>query len=236
MQFVLPIMVWIVAYLIGSIPTAFLMGRLKGVDIRQYGSGNVGATNAFRVLGKGWGVACLLFDILKGWFPTFVLTRLLLLIGSTLPLPDWPDAGWLWSIGLCAILGHMFSPFLRFRGGKGVATSLGVLLAIALGPVLIALLVGMVIIWLTGYVSLASMVGSALLPPLILAFNWRMASGWGEAELNGSVWISILVTLLLAAVIIWKHRSNLARLRAGTEKRIFDKFLQTNPSERGDNQ
>ena len=197
----------VVAFLIGSIPTALLLGRLRGVDIREHGSGNVGATNAMRVLGRGWGLACLLADILKGCLPALLpMAEFLGLAG--------PIDAWMWAFGLAAIAGHMFSPWLRFRGGKGVATSLGVMLAIAPIPMLVAFFVGALMIWLTGYVSLASMTGAALMPVLILA----------EALVRhpGVVpWTSIGVTLFLGALVIWKHRGNIQRLRDGTEQRLF---------------
>jgi acyl phosphate:glycerol-3-phosphate acyltransferase len=205
MRYLLPIAALAGAFLIGSIPTGYLMGRLKGVDIRRHGSGNIGATNAFRVLGKSWGMLCLALDILKGWLPVAVLFP-----GEFFAL-GWPLDGWQWAVGLAAIAGHMFSPFLRFRGGKGVATSLGVILAIAPAPTLVVLLIGILLIWLTGYVSVASMTGAVLLPVLILIFYWDYPP-----------WISICVTLGLGIAIIWKHRANIHRLRQGSETRLFN--------------
>lgn len=196
----------IIAFFIGSFPTAYVLGLARGIDIRNHGSGNPGATNAFRVLGKTWGIVCLILDILKGWLPVTVLagvggTR----SGGALEL-------WLWMLGFAAISGHMFSPFLRFRGGKGVATSLGVILAIAPKAMLAAFVAGVGVIWLTGYVSLASIVGAGLLPILILILQWPERP-----------WVSVLVTILLAGIIVFKHRGNIARLRAGTERRLFEK-------------
>jgi acyl phosphate:glycerol-3-phosphate acyltransferase len=200
-----PILALIASFMIGSIPTAYLMGRLKGVDIRQYGSGNVGATNAFRVLGKSWGIACLAFDILKGWLPVALLFP-----AAHFAFPGLSVEGWRWIVGLTAIAGHMFSPFLKFHGGKGVATSLGVVLAIAPLPMLIVFILGLLIIWRTGYVSVASITGSALLPFLILFLNWKERP-----------WISFVIMAVLGFMIIWKHRPNIERLRAGSEKRLF---------------
>ena len=196
----------LLAFFSGSIPTAYLMGRIRGIDIRRHGSGNVGATNAFRVLGKEWGIACLLFDMLKGWAPVFLLA-------SVRFAPAWPPLGWAWALGLAAILGHMFSPFVGFKGGKGVATSLGVLLAIHPLPMLAVLALGLAIIGATGYVSLASITGAILLPPL---FGFWTARGEGRVA-----WLSVAITALLGAVIVWRHRANIARLRAGTENRII---------------
>lgn len=201
----LPYLALLFSFLIGSIPTAYLMGRMRGIDIRQHGSRNVGATNAFRVLGKSWGITCLVLDMLKGLIPIAFLFRI-----HTFGFSGWSAEGWMWTLGLAAIAGHMFSPFLNFKGGKGVATSLGVVLAIAPLPMLIAFALGILIIWRTGYVSLASMTGASLLPILILIFQWRQHP-----------WISVVITVLLAVVIVWKHRANIQRLREGTEKRII---------------
>jgi len=204
-----PLVGLVIAFAIGSIPTAYWMGRWQGLDIRHYGSGNVGATNALRVLGVKWGIVCLGLDVLKGYLPTALA---LLLPGEVFAI-GWPPNSWPWAVGAAAIVGHMFSPFLKFCGGKGVATAIGVILAMAWLPILLALIVGTLIIWLTGYVSVASIAGAALLPFLILLFQFRQQP-----------WISILVTALLAVVIIWKHRANIDRLRNGTEPRVFDQI------------
>lgn len=197
----------LLAFFMGSIPTALIMGRLKGLDIRQHGSGNVGATNAFRVLGRTWGLACLAIDIFKGWLPAiFPLADMLALPGSI-------DT-WQWIFGLVAICGHMFSPWLKFRGGKGVATSLGVLLAIQLWPMLITLAVAALVIWLSGYISLASITGAALLPMVVFVRALIFFPG-------AMPWPSIVITVLLGAAVIWKHRGNLERLRNGTERPLF---------------
>lgn len=203
------------AYLIGAIPSAYLMGRLNGFDIRAYGSGNVGATNLMRVLGRKWGLACLAFDIAKGFLPVALLfpfewfaDLLARADAAGLWLQLWP-----WLIGVCAILGHMFSPFLKFRGGKGVATSLGVALAIIPWAVLSVLILALLLIWLSGYVSLGSVVGAAVLPFLVLAYN-----------INDGPWVKFGVALLLGLLIIFKHRANIRRLREGTEQRWTERI------------
>lgn len=201
-----------VAFLIGSFPTALMLGRLRGIDIRRHGSGNIGATNVFRVMGRGWGFLCLAIDVFKGWLPVWLTD----LTFKLFAIPWLTSDAWLWIAGLTAIAGHMFTPFLRFRGGKGVATSIGVFLAIAPLPLLICVVVGLLVIWLTGWVSLASIVCSAMLPPLIL-----LVSLFRQLPVP---WTSIGVTLMLAAVIAFKHRSNIRRLRDGTEPRLFDKL------------
>lgn len=197
----------VLAYVAGSIPTAYLMGRARGIDIRRHGSGNVGATNAFRVLGKKYGIACLVLDALKGYLPVAIL------VFDFFRPVGWPQGSWQWAVGLAAIVGHMTSPWVGFKGGKGVATSLGVMLAIAPLPMLIALAVALVAIWWTGYVSVGSLIGAGLLPILMLIQNLR--------RLDIADWVTFGVTVALAAVIVFKHRGNIARLRAGTENSIF---------------
>lgn len=211
MQILFSILLPILAFAIGSTPTAFLLGRAKGIDIRRHGSGNIGATNAMRVLGKPWGILCLLIDAFKGWLPTAMGAWIAQLFALR-----WPVDAWMWIAGIAAIAGHMFTPFLDFRGGKGVATSIGVMLAIAPLALLAALAAGVAIIWLTGYVSLASIVAASMMPPLILILD--IAKG------RSPEWTTVCVTALLAAAIAWKHRANIQRLRSGTESRIFDKF------------
>jgi glycerol-3-phosphate acyltransferase PlsY len=179
------------------------MGKAKGIDIRQHGSGNVGATNAFRVLGKSWGIACLVVDALKGALPVLAA----MVIGSLTMNELAP-----WLVGIAAVAGHMFSPFMGFRGGKGVATSLGVMLAIVPLPMLAVMIVGIALIWRSGFVSLGSVLGSALLPLAVLAIHWPQRP-----------WLPFAVTALMGAAVIWKHRANIARLRNGTEKKFFNK-------------
>ncbi|OPZ05812.1 MAG: Glycerol-3-phosphate acyltransferase [candidate division BRC1 bacterium ADurb.BinA292] len=204
MPIAFPLLGILTAYLIGSLPTAYLMGRVKGIDIRRAGSGNVGATNALRVLGKPWGFGCLLVDLLKGYLPAAFL------LPAAWFAPAWPDRLWPWVVGLAAVAGHTCSPWLGFKGGKGVATSLGMLLAVIPLAMLILLPIALGIIAATGYVSLAAIVSCVLLPLILIAIDFR-----------NPPWISVAVTSLLGLFIIWKHRSNIARLRAGTESRIF---------------
>lgn len=200
------------AFLSGSAPTALLMGKARGVDIRQHGSGNVGATNALRVLGKGWGISCLVIDAFKGWLPASLFA------GRLVESVNWAPGElghpeWTLVVGLMAVIGHMFSPWVGWKGGKGVATSLGAFLAVAPIPVLICLVLGIVLIAATGYVSLASITGAALLPILIFAFS----------PAGDRPWTVILVTAFVSAFVIWKHRENIQRLVQGKENRIFRK-------------
>lgn len=200
------------AFLSGSLPTALLMGKLKGVDIRKHGSGNVGATNALRVLGKGWGISCLVIDALKGWLPATLFA------GQLVASIDWAPGElghpeWTLVVGLMAVIGHMFSPWVGWKGGKGVATSLGAFLAVAPLPILICLVIGIALIAVTGYVSLASITGAALLPILILVF----------APSGDRPWAVIIVAAFVGAFVIWKHRENIQRLMQGTENKVFRK-------------
>jgi glycerol-3-phosphate acyltransferase PlsY len=181
------------AYFTGAIPTSFIVGRIKGVDLRLHGSGNLGATNAFRVLGWRAAAPVFLIDILKGWAPTFLF-----------PLWDRSNSGLLaFAYGAAAILGHVFSIYVRFKGGKGVATSTGVLLALAPLAVAIGLVVWGVLVYVTGIVSLASIVSAAVLPFVILAAQGTAPVFW--------------LSLALAAFVIFAHRANIRRLLRGDE-------------------
>lgn len=144
-------------FLIGAIPFGFLAGKVKGLDIREHGSRNVGATNVFRVVGKGPGLAVYLLDTLKGFLPVLISKM------------AWPSTSisdqWFYiAAGLAAILGHVFTPYLRFKGGKGVATASGVLLALEPIAILIALATFIVVLLASGYVSLGSIIASLVFP------------------------------------------------------------------------
>jgi glycerol-3-phosphate acyltransferase PlsY len=192
------IALWVVAsYLLGATPTAYLAGRLaRSIDLREHGSKNLGATNVYRVLGWRWAIPVALIDIAKGAIPVALFGR-------------WAAGGpWLAvGLGIAAVLGHVFSPFMRFKGGKGVATALGVFLALAPVAVLIAVPVWGGSLWLTGYVSLASLVAAASFPV------------WVKLTAPGAVsafWASVA----LAVLIVYSHRANVQRLLAGTENRF----------------
>lgn len=208
----------VLAFLSGSTPTALIMGRMKGIDIRKHGSGNVGATNALRVLGKGWGIACLLIDAFKGWLPAMLfagrLTAAINWSPGALQHPEWTLA-----LGLAAVAGHMFSPWVGWKGGKGVATSLGAFLAVAPVPVLICLAIGIVLIAATGYVSLASITGAGLLAILIFLFS----------PADDRPWAVILLAAALGGFVIWKHRENIQRLLQGRENKVFRKSSSPAP-------
>jgi glycerol-3-phosphate acyltransferase PlsY len=187
------------AYLLGSIPFGVVFGRLRGVDLRSRGSGNIGATNAARVLGKKAGAIVLLCDAAKGWLPVWAAARWLAPIA---PWGYWAVA----AVGAAAFLGHLAPPWLRFRGGKGVATALGVFLALAPGPTLVAVLVFVLVYALWRIASLGSLCAvTAFLPALWL---WR-----GRRE---ELALAALVWLLIVA----KHHGNIARLFRHAENRV----------------
>ena len=195
----------IAAYLLGSIPTGYLLVRLfRHQDIRSVGSGNIGATNVLRTGGKGLGAATFLLDMLKGcaavWLGAFIAAL-------PSPAPAHRDAQAL--AALCAVLGHMFPVWLRFRGGKGVATGFGVFLVAAPLAALSAIVVFFVILALTRYVSLASVLGAASFP----VFAWLLVEG------NRSPFF-FAVEIAVALLIILKHHQNIRRLLTGTESRF----------------
>lgn len=193
-------MTWILlgaAYLAGATPTSYLVGRwFHGLDLRQHGSGNLGATNAFRVLGWKAALPVMLVDIAKGWLPTAVFPA----------LDGAAAAEWALAYGVAAIVGHVFSVFVGFKGGKGVATSAGVFLALAPWAVLIGLLVWGVTVTLTRIVSLGSLLAAVVLPVAVYATN----------EPPVEIWLS----LGLAAFVIYAHRANIRRLVQGQENRF----------------
>ncbi|MDP2938110.1 MAG: glycerol-3-phosphate 1-O-acyltransferase PlsY [Candidatus Omnitrophota bacterium] len=208
-------MLWIVlgiliSYLIGSIPTAYIFGRvLKGIDIRKFGSGNVGATNALRVLGKPAGIAVLVLDILKGFVVVFFLGNII--VARITGIPD--DITTRVLLGLSCICGHNWTIFLKLKGGKGMATTLGVLLGLTVKVAGLKLIFVMVILtWLvvfiiTRIVSLASMISGIALP--VYMFLLKQPS------------ILIYSSVLLCIFIILRHKSNLKRLFQGKEPRLF---------------
>ena len=192
------------AYLLGAAPFGYLIARAKGVDIRERGSGNIGATNVGRVLGRGWGVLCFVLDVGKGLVPTLIVSRL-----------HADEAGVSLAavlVGLAAIVGHNWPVYLGFRGGKGVATSCGVFLALFWQGVVIALGIWVVTVALTRYVSVGSMAAGVALPVCALAL---------QEDPLGREGIALTAFAALAAVLsIVRHRANIARLLKGTEHKI----------------
>ncbi len=184
-----------VAFILGSVPFGYVLGKLKGVDVRKHGSGNVGATNVARVLGKPYGVAVYVLDFLKGFLPTLVAVKVF-------GYESWITT----AVGLASVLGHMFSPFLGFKGGKGVATSSGVLFAVS--PLLgfLVLAVWFLTYKLSGYVSVGS---------LAAAFAAVFLAGVLNLPFN----LKFLIVLVAVLVLI-KHKSNIERLEEGRELKV----------------
>ena len=195
---------WLLAaYLLGAIPTSLLAGKLgRGIDLREHGSKNLGATNVYRVLGWKYAIPVGLFDVAKGVVPVA-------LFGRWAGGPEWPGGpAWVpMALGVAAVLGHMYSPYVRFRGGKGVATSTGMFLALAPLAIAISAPVWGAALWLTGYVSLSSILASVLFP------LWVRLT---VPEAPWTFWASVAAALL----IVFAHRENIRRLLAGTESRF----------------
>jgi acyl phosphate:glycerol-3-phosphate acyltransferase len=185
------------AYFIGAFPTSYVAGRLlRGIDLRQHGSGNLGATNAFRVLGWKAAIPIFLLDMAKGFLPAYLFP---IIDGST-------ATGWALVYGAVAITGHVFSVYVGFRGGKGVATGAGVFLALAPVAVLGGLLLWLVLVFGTGYVSLGSIAAAAALPVLV--------------ALTGAPTEVLVLAIVLGVFVIHAHRANIRRLARGEEHRF----------------
>ena len=197
----------IASYLLGSIPFGYLAGRMAGIDIRNCGSGNVGATNVIRTLGKSYGYPVFALDFLKG----LGAVKMSILIATRMQSEWNPPEMFGIVAAISSVLGHSFPLWLRFKGGKGVATSAGALFGLAPVAVLVGVAIWMVTFWLTRYVSVASIAAAAALPLVILVTTW-LSRTTGKLLFFSSV--------CLAAVVIWRHRSNLSRLIHGTEPRF----------------
>jgi len=184
------------SYLLGAVPFGLVVGKIAGIDVRQHGSKNIGATNVSRLLGKRLGVITLILDVLKGFLPMAV---------AALVLGDGQESRiYVCACGIAAVVGHMFPLYLRFRGGKGVATGLGVFLYLSPLAILISLVLFVAVVAFSGFVSAGSLLASALFP------LWLFILG-GEKVL--------ILTAAVIAVLIWlKHRENIGRLLQGTEK------------------
>lgn len=186
----------VAAYLIGGFPTSYVVARAaRGIDLREHGSGNLGATNAYRVLGKRAAIPIFLVDIFKGFLPVFVFP------GAAGAVPAWAFA-----YGAAAIAGHVFSPYVGFRGGKGVATGAGVFLALAPLAVGVGFVVWLALVLATGYVSVASM-AAALTLPIVIGLRLGPAPTFWAA-------------CAIAAFVLFAHRANIGRLMRGEEHRF----------------
>lgn len=195
------------SYLLGSVPFGYLAGRLAGIDIRKVGSGNVGATNVVRVLGKWYGYPVFAFDFLKGFAAVVI---------SMLVAPGGPHA-WISPevfgilAAMSSVLGHLYPLWLKFKGGKGVATSAGALLALTPVATVIGVAIWIIVFLITRYVSVASVTAAVLLPIVILVIG-------SHDPHNGKA--LFYCSLCVAAIVIWRHRSNLSRLMRGSEPRF----------------
>jgi acyl phosphate:glycerol-3-phosphate acyltransferase len=197
----------LLGYLLGSIPAGYLAGRIAGIDIRDAGSGNIGATNAVRVLGKRYGYPVFAIDFLKGLIAVIIAT----LVAKNAELPErWVQIFGV-TAGVCSVLGHAFPIWLKFKGGKGVATSVGVIFGLMPVVALIILGVWVLTFELSRYVSVASIIAALALPITVALVSQRQHTD------NAVVFY---FSLCLTAVIILRHRSNLGRLMRGTEPRF----------------
>ncbi len=192
----------IVSYLMGAVPFGLLVARLKGVDITKVGSGNIGATNVFRSVSKPLGVLTFVFDALKGWLPAWFFPAWATAAGQASD----PSLGVLYAVA--AIAGHTWPVYLKFKGGKGVATSAGALIGIAPKAVAVGLVVWLLLMIITRYVSVASIAAAAAVA----------VAGWKFYAHDG-LKLPMALTLL-AVLIVWRHRGNIRRLAAGTEHRF----------------
>jgi acyl phosphate:glycerol-3-phosphate acyltransferase len=187
----------LLAYLIGATPTSYLAAKLgRGIDLREHGSRNLGATNVYRVLGWRYAIPVGVIDVVKGAVPVTIL-------GPWSNGPAWFTV----ALGVSAVLGHMFSPYVRFRGGKGVATTAGVFLALAPLAIVISIPIWAATLWLSGFVSVASLTVAVLFPV------WVWIAAPGQPYTVGA-------SVVLALLIIYSHRANLQRLKTGTEHRF----------------
>lgn len=193
----LPSLAILIAYLLGGVPFGYLLVKWStGSDVRASGSGNIGATNVFRTSGRGIGVVTLLLDAFKGWMAVFVAARLT--GGNTL---------WMSAAAVAVLLGHIFPVFLGFKGGKGVASFLGAFAYLAPLALIAVLIIFVVAVQTTGFISLGSILAATCFPLAV----WIIAR---------PEWPVFVASLIAAALIIWRHKANIARLRDGTEHRF----------------
>ena len=204
----------ILAYLIGAIPFGYLAGKLRGVDLREHGSKNIGATNAVRVLGKKWGIPVFICDFLKGYLPLLFMAHHL---GGDVTQFSAGMMGCYLGVLFALVLGHTFTCYLNFKGGKGVATTGGCLFAVS--PLIggAALLTWVLMMVLTRYVSLSSMAAGVA---MMVAAAYVFCSD-GAVSVADIMILSLL--FLILALVVWKHRSNIVRLCNGTEPKAFSK-------------
>lgn len=210
--------VLLLSYLMGSIPSAIWVGKLfKGVDVREHGSGNAGTTNTFRVLGVPFGITVFVLDFMKGFIPSFWLSALAFdLFSGPLAPPNWEVEAFLRiTCGVVAVIGHIYPIFANFKGGKGAATACGMLFGIEAISIGISFSLFGIVLLTTKYVSLASILSTASYTIVLLIMRY----GFG-IDIDGSI---IIFGALISSAIIYKHKSNISRLLAGTESKVGSK-------------
>ncbi len=194
----------VITYFIGAIPFGYLIGKMRGVDVRTVGSKNIGATNVYRTVGKKWGLLAFACDCLKGLLPT-IAVKCLYPECANLPL----------LVGVMAVVGHMFTCFMKFKGGKGIATAFGMLIALYPLLLLITLALFIVTVWISHYISLGSILAAAFLMVMVwIPLPYVNPVGYHSV-------IQCVIVTFVGAFAIWKHRANIARLRAGNENKIY---------------
>ena len=203
MDRIIPIAAWIAAaYLVGGIPFGFLIGKARGVDVRTVGSKYIGATNVFRTVGKKWGLVAFACDVLKGLVPTLLAKRYA------------ADPSWLpLAVGVACVVGHMLTPYMKFKGGKGVATAFGMLIGLVPALVGVAFALFALVFACSNYISLGSISAAAF---LMVAVWFPILGTEGRANLPQCILVSAI-----AAFVIFKHRANIGRLLSGTESKIY---------------
>jgi glycerol-3-phosphate acyltransferase PlsY len=210
-----PVLLLIFSYLLGSVPFGLIIAKAHGKDLRAIGSGNIGATNLARALGKKWAYICFCLDLAKGLIPVLIAAKFI-----AYP-PASKELIFQLAVGLAAVLGHVFPVYVKFKGGKGVATSFGV----ALGlwpyytlPSIVVFVVWVIVVLIWRYISLGSIIAAAAFPVIMLIFiacleYWRIEF----------LWPLVVVAVILPALVIFLHRKNIQRLLAGTENKVLQK-------------
>ncbi|MFK7909197.1 MAG: glycerol-3-phosphate 1-O-acyltransferase PlsY [Akkermansiaceae bacterium] len=224
----------LIAFLAGSIPFGLFIAKAKGVNIREHGSGNIGATNVLRVIGKPYGIACLILDFLKGFLPTLLAVNVYMITGKNpqfgmdaldgiatmFPAADaWKAQTLVIVTGLAAILGHNYSPWIGFKGGKGIATSGGVLVALMPVGVGVLLVIWLLLFLTTRYVSVASM-GTALMVPIVTIYGSYRHGYLADGTWNKPLFV---FSIIIGALAVWRHRPNIKSLMDGTEHKFSKK-------------
>ena len=217
----LPWPAWLaIAFLAGSIPFGLLIARAKGVDIRAHGSGNIGATNVGRVLGRKFGIACFALDALKGAIPTMLARLSRGTFGTSPSELAAADLWWWLAVAVASLLGHMFSPWIGFKGGKGVATGFGALAAMwtpLTVPAAAALVTWLAVVKVSRTVSIASIAGALAVPIAVAARIGLSDDAKGSLSAEAP---TLTVASAVAILVVWKHRSNLVRLVRGEEFKV----------------